>query len=536
MIHFLNYIENHPKIALLLILGVTTLSWGWGIYESGIAFPDEAVHLMDGVFVMDALTDTPISNAMEWAKAYYYQYPAVTFGYYYPPIFAVAEAFMFKVFGISEQIGRMTVLIFGFIGVIALFSVISRYIGRISSFYICSLFATQPLVAYWARQVMLEIPAISMAIISFGFLLSYIKNANKIAYFGWIFSGIATVFTKQNTIFVLISYLFLICFWGKRPFSNNKKFWLGWVCIAIPTCIYVYWDANYVPMHRLANLDPVLNPNPVDRLFHNFTLMFSHFSVMSSAAIIGILIALYFKRWNSLRLGMSWTLPLLGMMMLIPRSDPRFLILGVPGLAFFASSIGEDLNNRSKTFGNTIVVLISIFILIQIVQTLRIEVTFLRGQDEIAKKAISSTRSKKIFYDGHFDTGFVFFVRKNDPTRSITVYRGSKVLYSAIVFKDLQLKNLVNSEEQIQELITKLKVDPIIVEEKEQEMTKASKLLRSLLSRTEFNKNYETLLVRNKKILTPISFYSVPKLYEGEAYRPSLPMGGIGSNIDPPKK
>jgi hypothetical protein len=154
----------------------------------------------------------------------------------------------------------------------------------------------------------------------------------------------------------------------------------------------------------------------------------------------------------------------------------------------------------------------------------------------MAKEAISFTQSNNIFYDGHFDTGFVFFVRKNDASRSKTVYRGSKTLYSAVVFKNRHLKNLVESEEQIYDLITKLKVDPIIVEEKEDKMTRPSAMLRSLLEKGDFHESYETPLVRGNRILTKLRAFRLSTLYDGEAYRPPLPMPGLGISIDPPSK
>jgi hypothetical protein len=521
---------------LFLVILITIICWGWGIYQSGLGFPDEATHLMDGAFIHDALLDIPLSNPMKWAKAYYYQYPAVTFLAYYPPTFSIVEGFMFHLFGISEQIGRMTVLLFGLLAVSSLFLIIRKYIGEIPSLVACILVATQPTIAYWARQTMLEVPTISMGILSIGLLLWYLRNRKLMALFGWIFSGIATVLTKQNAIFILVSYFILICFYGGRPSFKDVKPWLGWLIIAIPTSIFVYWDATFVPMHQLANLDPSMNPNPFYRLVCNTMLIGSDFSVLGIAAIIGIILAIYSKQWNSIILGASWVLPSLLTTMAIPRSDARFLVLLTPGLAFFASAIPAKGINKRRLFRVLLLALSLTFISIQVYQVLKIEVQYLVGQEGMAKEAISSTLSNNIFYDGHFDTGFVFFVRKNDPIRSKTVYRGSKVLYSSVVFKDLHLENLVESEDQIYDLITKLKVDPIIVEETEYKMTRPSTMLRSMLKKGDFRESYETPLYRGNHILTKLRAFKLSNLYDGEPYRPSLPMPGLGTSIGPPSK
>ena len=523
-------------VHLCLIMLITIICWGRGIYQPGLGFPDEAAHLMDGAFIRDTLSDIPLSNPIKWAQAYYYQYPAVTFLAYYPPTFSIVEGFMFQLFGISEQIGRMTVLLFGLLGVSSLFLIIRKYIGEIPSLFACILMATQPTIAYWARQTMLEVPTISIGILSIGFLLWYLRNKKLIALLGWIFSGIATIFTKQNAVFILVSYFILICFYGGRPSFKKMQPWLGWLIIAIPTSIFVYWDATFVPMHRLANLDASMNPNPFYRLFCNIILIGSDFNVLAIAAIIGVIVAICSKQWNSIMLGASWALPLLLTTMAIPRSDPRFLVLLTPGLAFFASAIPGKWINRRRLFRGLLLTLSLALISVQVYQVSKIKVQYLVGQEGMAKKAISFTRSNNIFYDGHFDTGFVFFVRKNDPLRSKTVYRGSKILYSAIVFKNLGLENLVESEEEIYDLITKLKVDPIIVEETEPEMTSPSTILRSLLEKGDFCKSYETVLYRGDRILTRLRAFRLSNLYGGEAYRPPLPMPGLGTSIDPPSK
>jgi hypothetical protein len=535
----LKKILTHNKgfsIHWLLIILITIICWGWGIYQSGLAFPDEAVHLMDGVFIRDALSDIPLLNPIKWAKAYYYQYPAVTFFAYYPPAFSIVEGFMFQLFGVSEEIGRMTVLLLGLLAVSSLFLIIRKYIGEIPSVFACILIATQPTIAYWARQTMLEVPTISMGILSIGFLLWYLKNRKLITLLTWIFLGIATIFTKQNAIFILISYLILICFYGRRFIFKDKKPWLGWVIIAIPTSIFVYWDATFVPMHQLANLDPSMNPNVFYRLICNIKLIGSHFNVLGIAAIVGIIVAIYSRRWNSIVLGGSWALPLLITTMAIPRTDARFLILLTPALAIFASAILANGINKGRLFRVLLVTLSLVFISIHIYQVSKVEVEYLVGQEVMAKEAISSTRSNHIFYDGHFDTGFIFFVRKNDPCRLKSVYRGSKVLYSAVVFKDFHVKNLVETEEEIYDLLTKLKVDPIIVEETEKEMTKPSIMLRSLLEKPEFHKSYETLLSKKNHVLSKLSAFRLSNLYDGEPYHPSLPMPGLGRSIDPPSK
>jgi hypothetical protein len=67
-------------------------------------------------------------------------------------------------------------------------------------------------------------------------------------------------------------------------------------------------------------------------------------------------------------------------------------------------------------------------------------------------------------------------------------------------------------------------------------MTRPSMMLRSLLEKGNFHESYETPLYRGNHILTKLRAFKLSNLYDGEAYRPSLPMPGLGMRFDPPSK
>jgi len=98
-------------------------------------------------------------------------------------------------------------------------------------------------------------------------------------------------FAKQNSVFILVSYFVLICFYGGRSSFKDMKPWLGWLIIVIPTSIFVYWDATFYPLHRLANLDPGMNPNPFYRLVCNIISIGSDFNVLGFNEFPDILLA-----------------------------------------------------------------------------------------------------------------------------------------------------------------------------------------------------------------------------------------------------
>lgn len=74
-------------------------------------FSDASRHAMDGVFYYDLIRAMPVTHWKQWAMDYYIQYPAVSV-LFYPPLFALAEALFYALFGVSHSTAQLTVSAF----------------------------------------------------------------------------------------------------------------------------------------------------------------------------------------------------------------------------------------------------------------------------------------------------------------------------------------------------------------------------------------------------------------------------------------
>src|SRR5947209_623594 len=72
---------------------------------------DAPRHALDGAFFLDLLRDHPIASLRQYAVDYYVKYPALTV-LFYPPLFAVSEAVVFSVCGVSHSSAVITVMVF----------------------------------------------------------------------------------------------------------------------------------------------------------------------------------------------------------------------------------------------------------------------------------------------------------------------------------------------------------------------------------------------------------------------------------------
>ena len=110
----LTIIRSPPiQVALdmLVVALVAGALFGGALNVGEFWWTDEARHAMDGVWALDVMRDHPVWNLYDYTIRYFAQYPALGLNWY-PPFFALIEAAVFSVFGISEFAARLTVLLF----------------------------------------------------------------------------------------------------------------------------------------------------------------------------------------------------------------------------------------------------------------------------------------------------------------------------------------------------------------------------------------------------------------------------------------
>ena len=197
------FVKRRKKLIFpLILIVVTVILVGQGIRFGEFWWTDESRHAMDGVFIMDLLGDLPISDLYDYAEIYYAKLPALGLSWY-PPFFAVVEALFFKVFGISEVTARLTVLFFTVLAVIFYYLFLGRIYEELIAFFASLLFITTPIVVFWARAVMLELPVLMFMVLSCYFFYNYffLGKHNHIYYMTGAL--VLTLYTKQTGAFIL---------------------------------------------------------------------------------------------------------------------------------------------------------------------------------------------------------------------------------------------------------------------------------------------------------------------------------------------
>jgi len=166
-------------------------------------FSDASRHALDGVFFIDLLQEGGLLSPYDYALCYHARFPALGLAYY-PPLFAIVEAVVYLLVGIGYSAARATVLLFGLVAVLAGYALGRRLGGRRFGIIAAVAFVTMPTVVYWASDVMLELPAAAMTILTVLFLHEWVDRGRRWAIFAAAAFAVGSVLTKQPTAYVIL--------------------------------------------------------------------------------------------------------------------------------------------------------------------------------------------------------------------------------------------------------------------------------------------------------------------------------------------
>ena len=154
--------------AVVLALGVVLL--GLSAPDHGeFWWSDAPRHALNGVFVKDFVAAMPWHDPVGYATRYYLQYPALTI-LFYPPLFYAISAPFYAIFGVSHATALLVVLLHDFAFALGLYALARRYCGAVVGVAVGLAGLAAPGIALWARQIMLELPALAFVVWGLYFL------------------------------------------------------------------------------------------------------------------------------------------------------------------------------------------------------------------------------------------------------------------------------------------------------------------------------------------------------------------------------
>ena len=176
----------------------------FGLPKRGdIDWPDASRHALNGAFVLDFIHQLPWRHPIEFAYDYYRQWPALTI-LFYPPLFYGVLAAVYAVLGVSEASALLCELAFLFLLAWGAFRLSRHWLDPPPALAVALLLLGAPELAFWGRQIMLDVPAYAFLVWAAEFLVRHLKSGQKWALFGAVICAVAAAYTKYNAIFFVV--------------------------------------------------------------------------------------------------------------------------------------------------------------------------------------------------------------------------------------------------------------------------------------------------------------------------------------------
>jgi 4-amino-4-deoxy-L-arabinose transferase-like glycosyltransferase len=187
--------------AALVLLAASLALLATAPTGGNFSWSDAPRHALNGAFVKDLIAAFPWRDPKTWAIDYYLQYPSLTI-LFYPPLFYFIEAGVFALLGVSHGAAQVAVSLFVVLLAFSAYGVARFVLPRWSAVGAALLVIGGPEVAYWGRQVMLDIPAYGTLVAGvFCFIRYCEKGARRDIYFTALLI-LAAIYIKLNSAFI----------------------------------------------------------------------------------------------------------------------------------------------------------------------------------------------------------------------------------------------------------------------------------------------------------------------------------------------
>lgn len=455
-------------LAALLVLGAVLGGKSITDENTIAARGDSARYLMNGVFLYDALREAPAptpSSLLDYAQRYFARYPALSLGHH-PMLLPVAEAAAFPVFGVAVSTARLVLVVFFLAAVMWSHALFRELIGDAAALVATTLLVTNPLMVYFARSILSEMPAVTFCAAACYYMVKYGRTQRRLDLALLTASIVLALYAKQLTAFLAplaAVHIGLTLGWRhlfSRPLLVAAVAGaLAIVPVAVMTLVLSPFNVELaMGVARGGGL-----PDPGVPALLWMTLRDQWLGIIGVVAgvvlVFGLLRrqrwAAFFGCWVGLVfLQIYWFTSVI--------SPERYAIYWVPaicGLAACALVLTPHRVARAALAG----VLLAVAGYYA-VTTMQRPAPASAGYDEAAAYIVDAGKGDSVLFSGPLDTGlFVFGVRKRDPDRRWIVLRADKLLTTSKLFMTVEDREV--TPEEIHELLHRFGTAFVVVED-----------------------------------------------------------------------
>lgn len=477
-------------IALSLAIAVAMLFLGAPI-NGAFDWSDAPRHALNGVFIKDLVADMPLSDPVGYAYAYYAKYPALTI-LFYPPLFYVISAPFYALFGVSHETA---------LAVVALhYIAFSWGSWRLFRFWLptwqaaasAGMLIAAPEIAFWGRQVMLEIPAFAFMIWSAVLFTRYRRDSHNVCLYWAVVLLALSMYTKISTGFLGLAFFATLLAERRGALLRDRHIWLAallGIVTLIPLVLITikFGQANVQSVAGIAD-SAVSRTSLSGWLWYARQLPGQLGWPLTVIAGVGVVLALARRLNSQMARGdtvfwVTWLIFGYVFFSAIDLKEARHSIFILPPLVFAAAHAIRRLAGERAALPTCALMAA----LVAGHTVLMRPVHYVQGYQEAAQYvAIHAPKNSSVLFSGYRDGSFVFNMRTQEKRSDLSVVRADKLLLKVAVRRELGVEQKSITEKQIAERINELGIHYVVMQPKFWDDLEAMKRFERTMHSSQF--------------------------------------------------
>jgi len=462
---------------------------------------DSNRHVVTSIFFRDYLSDTittgHLSNPKDYAERYYEQYPALGL-LVWPPLFHGVCGAAMMIFGTSVEVARGLVLLSFVVSCWCVYRMAERVVDKDRAAAVTILYSIAPLIFDYSRDVMLEMPALALVMVSVDQFDLWLRGTRRRHLYIAAISAALAALTRFDAAVLLPFYLGMFVLQGGWTKLFNRHVVIASVVAMVlvgPVYLVILKETGDLHVRQAAESvggseDGTANAFLAAKNLWYYPKALVEQSGWPVAILCGLGFVTSLGRERRLQSSVFVALMVATYVTFSPLAElrARHAIYWMPSVAFFAVSGLEVIlkwcsirsGTRQASRPNYVAMLalesrggfryiddwkndgrwahalplaVGAYAFLfaaaahgsMSLTTYRVE-----GYSNAAELVLkSSSPGDKIFFDGWWDGNFTYHIRHLDPTRSRSVLRGDKLLYDFLCVPSTDFQQYVENDREI---------------------------------------------------------------------------------------
>ena len=450
----------------VVLIGIVWVGLCWLHWSNDGLWPDDAArHFANGQFWKDFLLSFRV-DAWDYAMSYYARYPVIK-PTAYPPVFYLAEAGLFTVFGPSPWMAKGLVLLSTLAAALYTAAWIRDWIA-VEAGWAAALLLGMPAVVTWSHAVMLHMPALAFATAALYHVRRWLESDDaapdwKQFGLGLLFGTLA-VFTYFHAVVVAIVALAWIAVERRWSLLASRVVRLVLVSGLLLLVLAVLALSRFAPAQLswvMPHWDVLSDPATWSYYLHALPALFSWH--LLALALLGALAGLRSRRWHAeTRVLVAWCVATYAFFSYVEAKEPRYVlflappivclvVVGLYSLSAMLAGFARRIRSGPALSGAFASGALAVLLVAQIASAARQPVPSVGGFREVVTYVEELVPEGAVFYDGYHHGIFIAYLQANDPGFRRRVVLGSKLLYAYAVHTGWRLEEYAKSPEDVVE-------------------------------------------------------------------------------------